>query len=298
MKIYLIGVGGVGGFYGGMLAKAGEDITFVSRGKSYDAIKENGLVLELSDKPSTTIPVSVIANISEIKDPDLVILAVKSYDLKRVSKEMANVVNPETIVITLQNGLENDFVVSEYSICQVMPGIVYVASTKTSPNTITQRGSQKKLCFGRRDGVVTPKMLEVEELFKKAGIDAWVTAKIVAELWKKFLFVVSFSSATVVGRCSIGEALSNHKSLEAYKRVLREAIMVGGKEGIVFEPDIFEKTLRGAMAFDPTSKSSLLVDLENHRPTEVDVLQGEIIRLADKHDLEVPATKAVLTNVL
>ncbi len=298
MKEYLIGVGAVGGFYGGIIAKSGADITLVGRGKSFNAIKENGLVLN-RPKEIQLIHPKIIEHISEIVDPEVVILAVKSYSLKEVAQELVKVVEPETTIITLQNGLYNDQEVSKYLNCEVLPGLVLVAATKVSTNEIVQKGEQKKLVFGRRDGKVTPKMLELKKIFEDSQIDVVLSENIALELWKKFLFVVSFSSATVAGRCSIGEALSNPELLNVYKQVLREAIAVGEKEGVIFEPDIFETTLEGALKFDPLTKSSLLVDLEKgRRLTEVEALQGTIVRLAKKHGLAVPATLEVYQEIL
>lgn len=296
MKEYLIGVGGVGGFYGGLLAESGADITLVSRGESFRAIKEGGLLLKRSEGVHLIYP-QILENISEISEPELIILATKSYNLEEISHQLEKIVRPETTVITLQNGLDNDFQVAKHLNCEVIPGLVLVASTKTAANVITQRGTQKRLVFGPRDGKLTPKMREIEQIFKNAGIDAKLTEKIESKLWKKFLFVVSFSSATVAGRCPIGEALSNPDALRVYKKVLKEAIEVGEKEGVAFEPDIFETTLKGAMEFDPETKSSLLVDLENHRQTEVEALQGVIIRLAEKHGLAVPTTREIYRRI-
>lgn len=297
MKEYLIGVGGVGGFYGGLLAESGADIILVSRGESFKAIKEDGLVLSRPDKISFIHP-KIIEHISEIAEPDLLILAVKSYHLEEVSQELQRVVGPETTVITLQNGLDNDKVVAKNLNCEVLPGLVLVASTKTAANVITQRGTQKRLVFGPRDGKVTPKMREIEQIFKDAGIDAKLTERIESKLWKKFLFVVSFSSATVAGRCAIGEALKKPKSRAVYEQVLREAIMVGEKEGVIFESDIFESTLAGALGFDTETKSSMLVDLENSRQTEVEALQGTLMRLAEKHGVVVPVTRAIYAKIV
>ena len=297
MKEYLIGVGAVGSFYGGIMAKSGADITLVGRGKSFNMIKENGLILNRAKEIQLIHP-KIIEHISEIVKPKVVILAVKSYDLKEVSRELANVVKPETTIITLQNGLDNDKKVLEYLNCEVLPGLVLVSATKTSSNEVTQKGSQQKLVFGPRDGKKTRKMSEILEIFKDSGIDAVLSENIALELWKKFFFVVAFSSATVAGRCSIGEALNNPKLLRLYSQVLREAIAVGEKEGGIFEPDIFETTLEEALNFDPSTKSSLLVDLEKGRPTEVEVLQGAVIRLAKKHGLAVPATLGVYQEIL
>ncbi|VVA44103.1 2-dehydropantoate 2-reductase [Candidatus Roizmanbacteria bacterium] len=292
--INIIGPGAVGSFYGGKIeAKRKGAITFVGREPSFSAIQKNGLVLNMPSGIHLIYP-RIIEHISEIVNPKVVILTVKSYDLDEVARELSKVVKPKTTIITLQNGLDNDLKVLEHLYCEVLPGLVLVAATKTSPYEVVQKGEQQKLVFGPRDGKITPKMKEIYTIFKEAGIDAVLSENITLELWKKFLFVVSFSSATVAGRCSIGEALSNPELLNVYSQVLREAIAVGEKEEVIFEPNIFEKTLEEALKFDPSTKSSLLVDLENNRPTtEVEALQGAMIRLAKKHGLAVPATLGV-----
>ncbi|HBC44571.1 TPA: hypothetical protein DCZ81_00180, partial [Candidatus Collierbacteria bacterium] len=198
MKIYLIGVGGVGGFYGGLLTESGADITLVSRGESFKTIKEDGLVLSRPDKISFIHP-KIIEHISQITEPELLILAVKSYNLEEVARDLGPIVRKDTTVITIQNGLDNDLVVGRILDCEVLPGLVLVAATKTTPNTVVQKGTQKRLVFGPRGGKVTPKMMEIEQIFKEAGIEAKLTEKIENKLWKKFLFVAAFSSATVAG---------------------------------------------------------------------------------------------------
>lgn len=301
MKEYVVGAGGVGCFFGGQVfknaEKSGAHITFVGRGKSYEAIKERGLVLSRPDGISRIFP-PIIDKISEMVNPEVIILTVKSYNLGEVSQELARVVKPESTVITLQNGLDNDQEALKYLNCEVLPGLVLVAATKVSDNEVVQKGSQKKLIFGPRDGVLTPKMEEIERIFNESGIDVILSKHIAQELWKKFLFVVSFSSATVAGKCSIGQALSNPELRRVYENVLREAIMVGGKEGAIFEPNIFNTTLEGALNFDPSAKSSLLGDLENNRQTEVETLQGTVMRLAEKHSLAVPTINEVYRKIM
>lgn len=297
INLNIVGPGAVGSLYGGMIGLSGmADITFIGREPSFSAILKNGLVLNRPSGSKTIFP-KIIEHISEIDHPDVVILTVKSYDLEEVSRELKKVVKPKTTVITLQNGLDNDREVLKHLNCEVLPGLVLVAAAKTSPYEVVQKGSQQKLVFGRRDGEITREMLAINKIFVDSGIDAILSENIALELWKKFLFVVSFSSATVAGRCSIGQALSDPELMNVYKGVLREAIAVGEKEGVIFEPDIFEATLEEALKFDPLTKSSLLVDLEKNRPTEVEVLQGEVVRLAKKHGLVVPATLGVYETI-
>ena len=129
MKIYIVGTGGVGGYFGGVLAKVGNDVTFVARGENFKAIRENGLIVKSVIGNFTVKAIKVIEKISEIKNPDLIIFTVKTYDTESVAKELDFVVNGKTIIITFQNGIDNDNEIKKYiQNAQVYPGVTYVVS--------------------------------------------------------------------------------------------------------------------------------------------------------------------------
>lgn len=298
MKIYILGTGGVGGYFGGLLAKAGNDVTFVCRGEQYKAIKTNGLVVKSVAGDFTVKPAQVAEKISEIFNPDFVIFSVKTYDTEAVAKELSTVINKGTVIITFQNGVENDLRIKEQiKSDNVYPGVAYVISSRTEPGVINQTGGLRKLLFGDRNNKASPKLREIENLMKNAGINAVYSDDITRDLWKKFMFIVAFSGMTAVSKKPIGQVLSNKEAKETYEKCVREAIMVAKANGVNVENNAFEDIMTISQNTAADSKSSLLVDIENDRKTEIDTLNGTLIRIANRLGISVPVNKYIYETV-
>lgn len=294
MKIYIVGSGGVGGYFGGRLAKAGNDVTFVARGEHYKAIKEKGLAVKSVVGDFEIKPAQVIESISEIIDPNLVLFAVKTYDTDGAAKELASVVSGETIVITFQNGVDNDNQIKKYvKNALVYPGAAYVISTKTGSGLIEQTGGLRKIVFGDRESLGNPKLREIEKLMKDAGIDATVSDDIARDLWKKFVFITAFSGMTAVCRSSIGKVLGDSLTKGLYKRCVKEAISVAKAMKVGLADDALETIMSISRNTAPGSKSSLLVDVENKRRTEIETLNGTITKLAKKYGIDAPVNEVI-----
>jgi 2-dehydropantoate 2-reductase len=294
MKTYVVGSGGVGGYFGGLLAKAGNDVTFVARGEHYKAIKGKGLGVKSVVGDFEIKPAQVIEKISEITSPDLVIFAVKTYDTDKAAKELAPVVNKNTVIITFQNGVDNDNQIKKHiKNTQVYPGVAYVISTKTQPGLIEQTGGLRKLIFGDRNNPNNPKLKEIEKLMRKTEIDATASDDIARDLWRKFMFITAFSGMTAICRSRIGEVLGDPLTKSLYERCVKEAINVAKAMKVNVANDVIESimTISGNTASD--SKSSLLVDIENNRKNEIETLNGTLIRFAKKHNVDVPINELI-----
>jgi len=289
MKIYIVGSGGVGGYFGGLLAKADKDVTFVARGEHYQAIKNNGLTVKSVAGDFEIKPAQVIGNISEIVNPDLVIFTVKTYDTDNVAKELAPVVKDNTVIITFQNGIDNDNQIKkQIKNAQVYPGVAYVISTRTKPGVIEQTGGLRKLIFGDRDKPDNSKLKEIEKLMKNAGIDATASDDITRDLWKKFMFIAAFSGMTAICRASIGKVLSDSLTKSLYERCLKETITVAKAMKVNVADDAFELIMTISDNTASDSKSSLLVDIENNRKNEIETLNGTLVGFAKEHKVDVP----------
>ena len=294
MKIYIVGSGGVGGYFGGMLAKAGNNVTFVARGKHYQAIKERGLVVKSVAGDFEVKPVQAVENISEISNPDLVIFTVKTYDTDDAAEELKSAIKDNSIIITFQNGVDNDSQIKKHvEDAKVYPGVAYVISTKTNPGVIEQTGGLRKIIFGDREDSNNLRLKEVEKLMKKAGIDATASDDITRDLWKKFMFIIAFSGITAVCRSAIGKVLSNPTTKSLYEQCLKEAISVAKAMKVNVVDDIFETIMSVSSKTQPDSKSSLLVDVENNRKTEIETLNGTLVRFAKEHDIDVPINELI-----
>lgn len=294
MKIYIVGAGGVGGYFGGLLAKTTEDVTFVAQGEHFRAIKNNGLLVKSVVGDFTIKPAKIIENISEITNPDLIIFSVKTYDTETVAKKLNQVVNPNTLIITFQNGVDNDTQIKKYiKTAKVYPGVAYLISAKTKPGVIEQTGGLNKLFFGDRQNSQNLKLKEVEKIMRKAEIDATVSDDITRDLWKKFLFILPFAGMTAICRSRVGKILKNPITRPIYERCLKEAIEVARALVVNLPDDIFEMTMTVAIKTSPQSKSSLLVDIENRRRTEIETLHGTLVRFAKEKNIDVPINELI-----
>jgi 2-dehydropantoate 2-reductase len=294
MKIYIVGSGGAGGYLGGLLAKSGMDVTFVARGEHYQAIKDEGLKIKSVLGDFEVRSAQVINNISDIKNPDLIIFTVKTYDTDQTAKELASVVNNSTIVISLQNGVDNDHQIKKHlTHVEVYPGVAYLVSTKTKPGLIEQTGGPRKFIFGDRNDPQNPKLKEIEKCMREAGADALVSDDITRDLWKKFMFILAFSGMTAICRSPIGKILKDPVTQALYERCTKEAIEVAQSMNIRVEDKAFENIMTTSGSFPPDSKSSLLVDIENQRKTEIETLNGSLVRLAKNMKIDVPMNELI-----
>lgn len=294
MRVYIVGAGGVGGYFGGLLAKAGENVTFVCRGDHYKTIKKNGLKVISVVEDFIINPAKFVDSISKIKKPDLVIFTVKTYDTETVAEELKSVINEDTIIITFQNGIENDVVIKKITGSNnVYPGVAYVISARTKPGVIEQTGGLRKLIFGDRNNSENSSLREIEKVMRAAGIDASLSDDITRDLWKKYMFIVAFSGMTAVCRSPIGKVLADHTTLSLYERCVKEAIIVAKTHGVVVASDAFENIMTTSRNTAPDSKSSLLVDIENGRKNEIETLNGTLVRLARDYKIDVPINELI-----
>src|SRR3989344_3834987 len=276
MKIYIVGTGGVGGYFGGLLAKAGNDITFVARGEHYNAIKENGLLVKNTQGDFLIKPAQVIKNFSEIKNPDLILFTVKTYSTQPVAQELKSDVNENTIIITFQNGVNNDHEIKKYiQNAQVYPGVAFLISTKINPGVIKQIGGLRRLIIGDRNNPNNEKLKDVVELFKK------------------FMFIVAFSGMTAICRSPIGKILADSITRSVYEKCVKEAIAVAKAMKVNVADNVFESIMKTSTDTVPESKSSLLVDVENGRKNEIETLNGTLVRFAKENNIEVPINELI-----
>jgi len=298
MKIYVIGTGGVGGYFGAKLAVAGNDVTFVAREENYKAIKTNGLKINSVDGDFIVKPDKVIEKISEIEDPELLFFTVKTYDSKEIAEQLKEVVNSNTVIITFQNGIQNDLEIKNLiPSADVYPGIAFIISTKVSPGVINQIGGLKRLVFGDRERKINTRLEEVLKIMKNASIDAVLSDDIERDLWKKFILINAFSGLTGKYRKNMGELIENKKLFEEYKKCVLESIDVARKLHINLPETIYEDIMKLTVNTNPESKSSLLVDIENGRRTEIATLNGTLVRLADEIGIDVPVNRSIYLSI-
>lgn len=297
MNIAIVGVGGVGGFFGAMLARAGLDVTFVARGEQYRIIKECGLKVNSVDGNFVIAKVNVVDSIYSLNDPDLVLVCTKTYDRDEVAKQLSEVVKENTIIIPLQNGIDNDLIIREHcSVGKVYAGLVYLIASRDGFGKIVQSAGPRMIFFGERGKDPAPELIEVEKIMRSAGIKATASENIIKEIWLKFVWLTAFAGMTSICRSPIGPIIQDSGSRRLFLKCLDEGLAVAESQGISFtkeERDHLQKKTDEYLTVGPKSKSSMLVDIENRRKTEVDSLNGKIVEIAAKNIIPVPLNEMI-----
>ena len=301
MKIGIIGVGGVGGYFGGLLAKAGLDVTFVARGEHGDTIRRHGLTVKAVTGDFIVHPKSVIDTASKLGPQDLIMICTKSYDLKSAVESLRSALRPSTIVIPFLNGIDHDLNLKEdLPNAEVYPGFVYIISAKTAPGLIEQTAGPRTLFFGDRAGKPNDRLKELEQVFRNADILATATDDVVREMWRKYVWLCAFAGLTSMRRSTIGPICDDPSGKAALIQAIYEGVAVARAHGVNLDDAMRDEMVGKLIKYQTTdrnAKSSMLVDLENGRRTEIETLNGRIVELGRSYGLRVPTHEAICASV-
>ncbi len=295
MKIAIIGTGGVGGYIGAKLLKAHSDleVTFVARGAHLEAIRTQGLEVAEDDTRFVVHPHRATDDLSSIPPQDLILFAIKSYDLQETARGLKGAITPQTVLLPLLNGVDHDLVLkSLYPDAQLLAGAVYILSHIERPGTIKKSGPFFYLVFGDRDGA-SARYAWIERLFKEADLKSKVTDHILYETWKKYLFIAAFATITSYYRETIGAIMQKHG--EEVEELLREIIALANAKGIPLGNEDYLRALKQAHNVPFDSKTSMQRDFAAHRPTELEALSGYIVHEAQKQGIDTPLMQRYYT---
>jgi len=234
MKIAVMGSGGVGGFYGGRLAHAGYDISFVARGAHMAAMREHGLTIENEPQGTIHVPrVTVTDDPATIGVADLVLIAVKLWDTEAAAHAVTPLVGPKTAVVSLQNGvIKDDILRRAFGEAAVMGGVGYVAANISRPGVIRQTGTMQRCILGEYDGRRSARVEELHEALLRAGIKAEISDDIRRTTWEKYVFLVGLSGSTTTMRSTIGPIRENAQTRAFLFDLMKETVAVGRAHGV------------------------------------------------------------------
>jgi 2-dehydropantoate 2-reductase len=294
MKIAIMGAGGVGGYFGGLLAKGDHDVHFLARGAHLKAIKKDGLTIEGVEEEGFTLPVSATENPEDIGPVDLVLFCVKSYDTDSSASMLSPLLGPETVVLTLQNGVDNEEKIQKIiGKEKVMGGVAYMSSQVIQPGIIRKAGGPRKIVFGEMDGSMTERAKEIRKVFESGGIDCEISEQIQKVLWEKFLFICAMGGMTAVTRKPIGPIRKFPQAWEMCIAVMREVGEVAKALSIPLDGEIVEKSTSLIQGFPENTRASLLADLEMGKRLEIDALNGTVVRLGEEHGVSTPTNRFI-----
>jgi 2-dehydropantoate 2-reductase len=295
MKIAMMGSGGVGGFFGGRLAHAGYDVSFIARGAHLAAMRERGLIIENELQGDIRVPkVQATDDPVQIGRVDLVIVSVKLWDTESAAKQIKPLLGPQTGVISLQNGvIKDDILRRELGDAAVMGGVGYVATTISRPGVIRQTGTMQRIVLGEYDGTKSARATFLHEALVRAGVNAELSDDVRRAIWEKYVFLVALSATTTTMRMPIGPIRENPQTRGFLRELIRENVAVGRAHGVALPEDYAENRLAFADGLPADMTSSMHHDLERGSPLEVNWLSGGVVQLGAAKGIPTPANRAV-----
>jgi 2-dehydropantoate 2-reductase len=291
MRFAILGSGAVGGYFGAKLANAGQDVTFVARGAHLEAIRSNGLAVQSAKLGDFVVRAPAESDTSRIGRVDVVIVSVKAYDNATALPLLTPLLGPETAVLTLQNGVDSvDQVAAVTGDHHVLGGTTYVATALEAPGLIVQTGVHRSIIFGEVFGTgrITPRVKALADILASADIQATAAADARVPIWDKFVYLAAFSGFTGAARLPIGEIWKYPHVQESFYGCCREIAAIATAEGVTISPNRFEMLHEYMANIPPSTRSSLLIDLEQGKRIEVEALQGAAVRRAHKHGVPAP----------
>jgi len=295
MRIVMMGSGGVGGFFGARLARAGEDVAFVARGAHLDAIRAGGILVENEPQGDLRVErVRASADPAELGPADLVILSVKLWDTEQAARAIQPIVGPGTAVLSLQNGvIKDDILRSVIDEKHVMGGVGYVATHISRPGVIDQVGTMQRIIVGEYDGRESARAKFLHKALLDAGVTAELSADVRRSIWEKYVFLVGLSGTTTTMRTTLGPIRSNPQTRAFLLDVMREVVAVGRALGVALPEDFADQRLKFADGLPVDMTSSMHHDLERGNRLEVEWLSGGVVKLGQRAGVPTPCNRAI-----
>lgn len=294
MRITIMGTGGVGGYFGGRLAQAGCDVSFVARGRHLAALREHGLRIE-SPLGALHLPrVKATDDPSTIDGADLILVGVKLWDTAGAVAAIKPLVGKDTAVISFQNGVVKDELMAQAlgERC-VAGGVCYIAATIGEPGVIRHTGTMARLVFGELDGHASDRLARFAKACADAGIDHALSPDIRRAIWEKFVFLVGLSGTTTASRVPVGVIRANPESRAFLRDTMAEVVEVGIAEGVALAENFADDRLAFADGLPPTMTSSMHHDLERGNRLEVPWLAGDVVARGQRLGVPTPCNRAI-----
>lgn len=289
MKISIVGAGAVGGYLGGKLALAQNDVTFIARGRVLEAMQKNGLRIKSPLGDFQVQSPRVTSDIGQVSNSDIILICVKSYNTIDIAKSIKPFISDNTIIISVQNGIDNENRLSEIIGAEKIIGsVIYIVCDCPEPGLVNHI-SHESLLLGEINGEITPRLQEIEKLFTKSNISVILSPNIQRELWKKIMLNIAYNGFTTVLKRPLRSLFSIPEGLECYYNVLKEIQTTAKAEGYIITDEEVNETFRiSQLPVVTDAKSSTLQDLEAGKALEIEYLQGAVVKTAKKHNIQIP----------
>jgi 2-dehydropantoate 2-reductase len=295
VKVAVFGTGGVGGYFGARLADGGADVTFIARGAHLEAMRARGLTLQSPLGDLHLERVNATANPSDIGAVDVVLFTVKLYDTDAACAMLGPLIGPNTVVVTLQNGIESTgMLTAAVGRAHVAGGVAHVFAVIAEPGVI-RHTALNQITVGELDGPVTPRLEALRELSSQAGFDCRLSEQIEMEIWLKFVRLAAFSGVTSVTRSALGVIREDPDLFAMLQAAVMEGMAVAHAKGIQLPQNALAEMFAHMAGMPPQTKSSMLYDLEHGRRLELPWLSGAVLRTGRELNVETPIHRFITT---
>ena len=281
-----MGAGGVGGCLGGLLAKAGNNVSLIARGEHLEALREHGLKV-IRPGGEIIVEIQATGDPSEVGQVDLVLFTVKTFQNRHVITSLKSLMGPETSVITLQNGVESHEQLSAVlGASNILPGAYWASSHILSPGVISE-DVEARVSFGAVDDTESLRALDIRKVFRDAGIEAELSPDPLRVLWEKFVVLSALSGITSAAQTRPKELLQFPDARKMFCDAMEEALAVGLAKGVDLPANLVRDSLNYIDGL-PDFQNTMHSDYEAGRPTELDALSGAVIRLGNQIGVKTP----------
>lgn len=290
-RVLIVGAGAVGGYFGALLCRSGVDVTFLVRPRTGRAIAARGLQIKSVSGDFTVYP-PLVQHVAEVDSIDLIILAVKAYDLQPVLQEIAPLAERGAVLLTLQNGVDSEErILSYFKKDCVVAGVAYITSRLAEPGVI-EHYRRGLISLGEPSGEKSDRAVQIHQLLSKAGITCYLTGQIMKAKWEKLCWNATFNPLSVILDHPISLVLDSAPLLEIVRQGISEILTVAAAEGIELKANIIEETITTSNQFREYH-TSMYEDFKNGKPTEIEHLNGDLIRRAERKGIPVPTHRCL-----
>jgi 2-dehydropantoate 2-reductase len=297
MRILVIGAGAVGGYFGGRLADAGRDVTFLVRGRQSEAIRQHGLRI-VSPHSNATLSPKVISADEIAGSYDLIILCVKAYSLEVAMNDFAAAIAPNTIILPLLNGMRHiDLLTARFGEDSVIGGVCLISAEIDIEGRIVQLTDIHRLVYGERTGNHSERISALNEAMQGAIFDARKSGNILQEMWEKWVLLASLGAATCLMRGTIGEIEAIPGGAHLSTAILRECSAISTACGYAPGAEFLVRTEKVLTGHGSNLTSSMYRDLSKNAPVEVDQILGDLLDRGRKFDVSAPVLEAACANL-
>jgi 2-dehydropantoate 2-reductase len=297
-KIFVLGAGAVGCYFGGMLARAGHDVTFIARPARVEALNASGLEMDCKAFHETVI-VKASSDLSILRNADLVLLSVKSLDTERTMAEVKSIVPSKAVILSLQNGVANIDIASKIVPNPLYAAVVYVAAGMIGQSTMKHHGRGELLVGSLGTALPTDdqNLSAICKLFEGAGVPCSIAPQIKRDMWLKFLVNCSFNAISGIGQIAYGEMVKSPEIVKLIEEITKEFLAIAAHEDVnitMAEALAANHSIATTMV---TQVSSTAQDLAKGKMTEIDFLNGYIVELGKRYGVPTPYNESVYALV-